>query len=252
MTLALGLVMSSYLVAQHVRPLSLWISHIPLSMMCICLTGSRGGVLAMGVGLLMIPAALARLPRDKRWLFASSLAVLVAVAAMQVPSATWDRLSTIQSEVSEGTLTNRTRIWSAGLEVFREHPLTGVGFGAFGESVYSRLDIVYVAHNSYLSVLVELGLIGELIFFATLASSFYLASCFPQTVRIFWLVLLATWCVSVSSLTWEHRKPTWFLFGLVIAQSNVYSHLSIRAPASASPSFSPRVNTGCALQRRTT
>lgn len=219
-TLALGLVMSCYLITQHARPLWLWITHIPLSMMCICLTGSRGGVLAMGVALLMLPVALVRLPAGKRFVFTCFLVVIGAVAAPQVPRTTWQRIASIQSELSEGTLTNRTRIWSAGFEVFREHPYVGVGFGAFGESVYSRLDIVYVAHNSYLSILVELGLIGEFILIAILAASFYLAGLLPPTARTFWLLLLATWAVSVSSLTWEHRKPTWFLFGLLIAQSS--------------------------------
>ena len=220
-TLALGLVMSCYLVAQRAKPVSLWIVQIPLSMMCICLTGSRGGVLAMSVAVVMIPMALMKSKR--RWLIVSSMIVLLAFAAAVVPATTWDRLATIQSEVSEGTLTNRTRIWTAGLDVFREHPLIGVGFGAFGESVYSRLDIVYVAHNSYLSILVELGIVGELIFLTVLGASFYLAATLPDTVRMAWLLLLTTWCVSVSSLTWEHRKPTWLLFGLLIAQSSAYS-----------------------------
>jgi hypothetical protein len=25
------------------------------------------------------------------------------------------------------------------------------------------------------------------------------------------------WAVGVSTLTWEHRKPTWLIFGLIVA-----------------------------------
>jgi hypothetical protein len=35
------------------------------------------------------------------------------------------------------------------------------------------------------------------------------------------MTLLLTWTVGVSALTWEYRKPTWFLFSLLTA--HVYS-----------------------------
>lgn len=48
----------------------------------------------------------------------STLLVLVATALAVLPQTTWDRIGTIRSEVSEGTLTKRTYIWAAGLDVY--------------------------------------------------------------------------------------------------------------------------------------
>jgi hypothetical protein len=36
-----------------------------------------------------------------------------------------------------------------------------------------------------------------------------------------WVLMLATWAIGVSSLTWEYRKPTWFLFGMLAAQAGM-------------------------------
>jgi hypothetical protein len=38
----------------------------------------------------------------------------------------------------------------------------------------------------------------------------------PSTERALWTVTLAAWAVGVSTLTWEHYKPTWLLFALVM------------------------------------
>jgi hypothetical protein len=35
--------------------------------------------------------------------------------------------------------------------------------------------------------------------------------------RALWLTSLLVWVVGVSTLTWEHRKPTWLLFALIMA-----------------------------------
>jgi O-antigen ligase len=151
--------------------------------------------------------------------------LLTAAGIVFVPRSTWDRIGTIRSEISEGSLTKRTFIWAAGLAVYREHPVGGVGAGAFGASVYSKLDIPYVAHNSYLSVLVELGAVGAILFAALLMGLFRLAAQLPKLESRAWTILLLTWAVAVFSVTWEHRKPTWFLFGLLIAQAAVFRRL---------------------------
>lgn len=77
------------------------------------------------------------------------------------------------------TLTGRTLIWAVLLDSVRKHPLTGYGFYAFwqglnGESgvVVHRLNWTFgYAHNGYLEVCLQLGLIGLALFLATLAKA---------------------------------------------------------------------------------
>lgn len=220
--LALSLVMSGYLLAKNARLQPVWLLHLPICVLAICLTGSRGSFLAMLTALLMLPFGLASLSRTQKRFALSGLGLIALAAVGFVPQPTWQRIGTIGSEVSEGTLTKRTYIWDAGLAVYREHPIVGVGAGAFGASVYSKLDIPYVAHNSYLSVLVELGIVGAVLFAMLLASLFWSAAQLPSPDSRAWIILLLTWAVAVFSLTWEHRKPTWLLFGLLMSRAAVY------------------------------
>jgi O-antigen ligase len=107
------------------------------------------------------------------------------------------------------------------LEAFRDHAFLGVGAGAYGPTILRVVDVPYVAHNTFLSVLVELGVIGALLLLALLASFYYCAKRMQYLERCLWMTLLLTWTVGVSALTWEYRKPTWFLFSLLTA--HVYS-----------------------------
>jgi O-antigen ligase len=156
--------------------------------------------------------------------------LLVYGALLFVPSSSWERLSTLPSEFAHGTLTGRTIIWKAGWEIFRAHPFLGIGANAFRLIVSRvlaepiRLDQSLFlppappAHNTFLSVLVEQGVIGFAVFCAllgVLAVSLRAMPPFPQRL---WIVSFGVWVVGVSSLTWEMRKPTWFFFGLILAQ----------------------------------
>jgi hypothetical protein len=38
-----------------------------------------------------------------------------------------------------------------------------------------------------------------------------------------WFVTLAVWAVGASTLTWEHRKPTWMIFALILQTSRQVS-----------------------------
>jgi hypothetical protein len=68
------------------------------------------------------------------------------------------------------------------------------------------------AHNAFVSVLVEVGPLGLLLFIGIVAVSLKPALKSRPTVTA---ILLVTWVVGVCSLTWEYRKTTWLVFCLV-------------------------------------
>jgi O-antigen ligase len=221
--LALSVPITIYLITRRQSRLLevlCWIQLV-LCATAILLTGSRAGVICLALASTMMLFAIPHLPGWKKTACVIAVSCAVLLAAIAVPATTWDRLLTLGSEVSEGTLNHRTSIWAAGLTVFRDHALLGVGAGAFGPSVLPLIDIDYIAHNSFLSVLVELGVVGELILLSLLAGMLYVVLRMRSPQKWLWLIMLATWSAGVLSLTWEYRKPTWFLFGMLAAQAGM-------------------------------
>jgi len=228
--LALSIPMTLYLLSRGRRGVVAWACWVQVIVctVAVVLTGSRGAFIALIIASGMFIPAFSNLPRRQRIVSLAALAGVAAVSASVVPAATWDRLLTIRSELTQGTLSHRVDIWSAGMSVFREHPFLGVGSGAFGPATFQLLNIDYVAHNSYLSVLVELGLAGAWIFAGLLTCMSAAVLRMERLERWFWAVLLLTWAAGVFALTWEYSKPTWLLFSLFA----VHANLSVnRAPA---------------------
>jgi len=150
----------------------------------IALSASRGGVLALAAGVVFL--ALVAIPnfissrRSKRAggagiLLRSAAALILGFAAFA--GATFlvgsegliQNISQTQSEV-QGELPaserfSRRDIWSATIRLIKDHPVAGVGLGAF-QFAYTRYDQssgaqrVEQSHNDYLQIVADAGLIG--------------------------------------------------------------------------------------------
>lgn len=219
LVMALSIPLSYYLAIQS-EGLMAWVYRLQLILAgtTILLTASRDGLLASLVALTIVPLTFARLLRPQKIASILTVAVLVCSGLFFVPSASWERLSTIPQELIQGTLNARRLVWEAGREVFRVHPFQGVGAGAFRESVSRSMGVAMVAHNTFLSVLVEEGVIGFGLFCALMGVLGVSACQMPPLARRLWIVTLGVWVVGVCGASWEMQKPTWFVFGLLLAQ----------------------------------
>jgi O-antigen ligase len=240
--MALSIPMSYYLLIES-KGWTTWLYRLQLVLAgtTILLTASRGASLATLVALSIAPLTQARLTGRQRIALLLTVSFFVCGALLFVPATSWERLSTTPGEFAQGTsttpgefaqgtFTGRTIIWRAGWEIFRAHPFLGIGANAFRLIVSRvlaepiRLDQSLFlppappAHNTFLSVLVEEGVIGFTLFCALLGVLAVSLRAMPPFPRRLWIVSLGVWVVGVSSLTWEMRKPTWFFFGLIMAQ----------------------------------
>ena len=225
MILALGLPIAWYLGMTYRRPLMRWVcrAYLPIALLAIALTGSRGGMLAGLTGLLIVPLAMTLSPGR----LATAIAMLVvsgALAMAYVPDKIVQRLATTGLEVEDLSLGGRFKLWKAGIYAFGEKPVTGVGTSGFKTAVDPLLgSATQVAHNSFVSVLVEQGVVGFALYMTMFIAVFVAVLDLPRLERRFALVLLATLCVAMMPLTWEDRKPVWLILAMLLgfAQAHV-------------------------------
>jgi O-antigen ligase len=230
--LALSLPISFYLTMIHKHSRLVWIYrlHLLAAIFAIGLTGSRGVLIATLVALVYLPFGSVRMTFRKKCAFLLVGVTVVSFTLAFLPQTTWQRWGRIGSELEQGSWSGRKAIWAAGLELVREYPVLGVGAGGFRTATSS----VLVAHNTFLSVLVEEGLVGFALFLLLILSLALPALRLPTVERNLWLVLLVTWAVGVSSLTWETKKASWFLLGLAAARLAARGvHCGVRVPRTA-------------------
>lgn len=206
----------------------LYLGYLPAGILSILLSASRGPFVAMSIALLLVIWTYPRLRLlPKALVFVAAMAGAIAVPAL-VPEESFARLQRGVEEVEEGSLEGRVQIWRAGIDVFREHSVVGVGVGAFRASVENSLGRAWAAHNTLLAVAVESGIIGLVIFFILILFTLRIIWDLPPPERRLWLILGITWFVGVMNLSWQYRKPTWLLLALLAAQAVVMRGQSLR------------------------
>jgi O-antigen ligase len=216
--LALSLPMSFYLASTEKRVVVAWIYRVQqvAAVVAVGLTSSRAALIAMIAALTYVPLAALKLS----WREKCALLLLIFVAGgcllAFLPESSWERWAGLGTELQQGNWGARTLIWSVGLEIFEANPLIGVGAGTF-PIVAQQLAPPIGAHNTFLSILVENGLVGFGLFTMLLLSLAVPALRLPTLQRNLWLIVLAVWAAGAFTLTWENRKPTWFLLGLLTA-----------------------------------
>ena len=126
----------------------------------IVMTYSRGGALGLGlIGLLIVF-------RSKNRLQLALVMGLICMIPIYMVGKSWtDRLGTVKTPEEEKSAKSRILFAQAGIEIWKDYPIFGVGFGMRNEQFllpkyieadgddYGRL----VLHNSYLQTLVDCG-----------------------------------------------------------------------------------------------
>jgi O-antigen ligase len=244
MTMALALPMAWYLSHVFQRPLVRWIcrGYLPVGVLALGLTGSRGGMLCGMVALTIVPLTMTRLTPGRLVMTISLLFVSGGLAVVYVPEKIVQRLATTSTEIEDLSLGGRFRLWKAGMYAFTYAPLLGHGTGGFTRAVTPRLGSgAQVAHNSFISVLVEEGIIGLILYLLMFLAAYRAVRRFPPLERRFGLVLLATLVVAMSPLTWEDRKPVWVILAILVGLSQALRTALAVAPAVPAPERPPLV-----------
>ena len=197
----------------------------PLAILAIGLlcTGSRGGLLAAGVGFLI-------------WT-ASRYGRRVAIAAGLLGLCLLPLITGRQAELNleDGTAHERIMLWREGLSALRSPQLA---FG-IGQGMYADLAGLQ-AHNSFVHAFVELGFVGGTLFLGCFffpALTLYRLRhtrhqlCHPELQRMypFIVAMLASWTMGLQSLSRTYAVSTYLILGIQVAFANLAgAHLQSR------------------------
>lgn len=237
MSLALGLPTAWYLAMTTRRPLLRWASraYLPVALIVIGLTGSRGGLVATMVALLIVPLTMTKLSPGRLAAAIVILGLSGALAVAYVPETLWQRFASTGTEVEDLHFGGRFKLWVAGVHAFTQRPLMGYGTSGFIKAITPELGrLSQVAHNSFLSVLVENGTVGLLLYLVMFAAVFLAILNLPPFQRRFALVLFATLLVAMLPLTWEDHKIVWFTLAALVGMSRA-TGVAVRQPLWQSP-----------------
>ncbi|MDM7923652.1 MAG: O-antigen ligase family protein, partial [Pyrinomonadaceae bacterium] len=137
----------------------------------LLLSGSRGGLVAFLAQLVFL--VLVTVGTRSRKKLALKVALVVVLFAAIIGGSFFVGGETSPTRIAETAqskdiTTDRAHIWSVTLNVIRNHLPLGAGMGAFGVAYtpydsYSGLERVEQAHNDYLQVLADAGLVGLVI-----------------------------------------------------------------------------------------
>ncbi len=179
LAMAMSIPMLWYIGYSEKRPVLRRLFHmiVPLSMITVGLTHSRGGFLAMCSGLGILTW------RSRNRVAAIVLAVFVVGGGLlAAPDAIVERLQSIRNYKEDASAMSRIAAWRTGAEMIKANPVFGVGFERFQQNYVrydpAREDVTlafhgsHVAHNSYIQIWAECGTPAFLVYLALLYLTF--------------------------------------------------------------------------------
>jgi hypothetical protein len=130
--LSIAIPVAWHLSLTSTKALHRWVAalYIPVGIVAVVLTGSRGGLFTLFLALSFLPMTLRRGGLRSKAFALVLLAISVFVVAKFVPPQTIDRLETIPAELTTGDLSAREQAWEASWAIFASNPIVGVGAGA--------------------------------------------------------------------------------------------------------------------------
>jgi putative inorganic carbon (hco3(-)) transporter len=171
-------------------------------LLAIYYTNSRGAII--GLGATMVVYSFVKFTKPKALIVAAVLLSIIAVAA---PS----RGGEITFD--ESSAQTRIQSWAEGWAMLKANPLTGVGYDQYTEYHYA------VAHNSFVHVFAELGLIGTFIFVGMFYWYFKGLMLIPNTNTEFlpWRRALFTSAVGMCACAWFLSRQYVAIFYVLLA-----------------------------------
>ncbi len=223
--LTLAIPMAAYLTTQYQSKLikTFYIIAIPVIVFAVFLTGTRTasivGIIGVLYWLMTYRNASLKIKSAFFIIFIGSMITAVSLA----PKESLDRIMSSGQSITSGTLNNRTVIWGASLEQWKQSPVVGNGIGSL-EYILNTKHVEYdSAHSTYVHILTENGIIGLSLYFLLIGAIIYRSMHSPFSEMIFLMSLLMTILVSQITQHTHFSKETWFALTMLAVHAGMVS-----------------------------
>src|SRR5690554_224142 len=202
---------------------AIYLVLMPLLLYALILTMSRGAFLA----LMVVSFFIFKESRHKTALVGVAVMAIVAAFSVMTPVQKERYLSIIDRDVeggasAEGRIQGMIQEFQLGLT----RPVVGHGLGTTGETKANKLGRRQASHNLYAELLIEIGIIGFVIFIAFLVRAFkqlkVLQAMFGRAEQadvsfygnLTKVLICLFWMYAVYSINyWGLSQYYWYLFG---------------------------------------
>jgi O-antigen ligase len=256
--------LSVVLAAEVMRPSSWTLVQLLCIVAGVVLTASRGAMASIA---LLSVLALVFIASWKTRMIIASIGVSGASLLYLLGSGrfgpllrpAFDRLDSSGRQIGEDP---RMRLWARAISLWNEHPLFGVGIGQFGRFTidvngYDEDDVGQIAHNTFLSFLVETGIFGLLLCIAGMAFlvfRIYRDQRLEIRLRHAFSLGVVAICSEMLTLNLQNVRYVWVFVGLIWGFTVGKSQLSRVAdtvkrsmlPSDSSTEVSTRTNSSAA------
>ncbi len=209
---ALAIVMFSKVVRQKVLKIILLVIMI----YSLLLTGSRTGVICLGfVCLCYLLSSKANL-LSKIVILSLIAVVLYYIAITFMPPEITDRLLSIGQSSSKGDedgMSGRSNIWASAFQLWASISILKFLFGFGFNSFMYVVAVGFDAHNVYIKVLLELGVVGAIVLIGVIVNRFR----YGRNVRskVVYYSLLAAIALSFMTLSWYYYSIVMILWSFL-------------------------------------
>ncbi len=220
----------AYYLWQTTRPRStVWLGSLLTCVLMVLLSGTRGALAAILLAFTLI--SLTRKRSFSMGVFVSGALASIGFVAVDIYGLPEIVHSYLRTE-SLASGSGRWEAWAAAVELLRERPWTGYGFGT-EDLLFDQFGIRFfehggaMVHNSYLGLSLQIGLLGAAIFFYPLIlvalkgvrasmkskEDSMLSSLVGTLIAGLVICFTESWIYSAGN---SQSLPFWIMFGILV------------------------------------
>lgn len=204
------------------------LSSIAVLVVGVAYTVSRTGflLLVVAIGMLLIQRSLSGSQQQLAFLATLAITVIFFIPDLILTLLRFDNM--LQAvQLGTDTVGLRYTLWEAGWQMWSDHPLAGVGIGQFpsnlpfyGKTLHLKFQNLG-AHNMYIQILAETGIIGLILFAGLLGSALKslrqaarLSNPVASSLAWTWLIVLVVLLLGGITKNDHFDKLLWLVIGI--------------------------------------